>query len=211
MVCALAVIQWPLKEGKNMAYKGPLDYIDVATRIIEFREKYPTGSLQPWRDPYVIEVNVGDGKMKSFMVYSAAAYRAPDDTLPGVGYAWEPIPGPTSFTRDSELQNAETAAWGRAMVAALAVDTRKGIASSEEVRNRQGETAPAAKTPVQEARVYTDEEVATASEWIDKVAEIDDIEELKKVWAKQSVFLDVPVGKDTLKAAINRRVAASKQ
>jgi hypothetical protein len=211
MVCALAVIQWPLKEGKNMAYKGPLDYIDVATRIIEFREKYPTGSLQPWRDPYVIEVNVGDGKLKSFMVYSAAAYRSPDDTLPGVGYAWEPIPGPTSFTRDSELQNAETAAWGRAMVAALAVDTRKGIASSEEVRNRQGETAPAVKAPVQEARVYTDEEVATASEWIDKVAEIDDIEELKKVWAKQSAFLDVPVGKDTLKAAINRRVAAGKQ
>lgn len=194
-----------------MAYKGPLDYIDVATRIIEFREKYPTGSLQPWRDPYVIEVNVGDGKLKSFMVYSAAAYRSPDDTLPGVGYAWEPIPGPTSFTRDSELQNAETAAWGRAMVAALAVDTRKGIASSEEVRNRQGDTAPTEKAPAPKPRTYTDEEVATASEWIDKVADITDVEELKEVWAKQAAFLDVPVGKDTLKAAINRQVAAGKK
>jgi hypothetical protein len=35
------------------------------------------------------------------------------------------------------MQNAETAAWGRAIVAALAADTKKGIASSEEIRNRQ--------------------------------------------------------------------------
>ena len=135
------------------SYKGPLDYIDVATRIIEFREKYPTGSLQSWKDPYVIEVKMPDGSIKSYMVYSAAAYRSPDDTLPGVGWAYEPIPGPTNFTRDSELQNAETAAWGRAMVAALAVDTKKGIASSEEVRNRQTKTtdAPAAKAPAPES------------------------------------------------------------
>ena len=29
-----------------MSYKGPLDYIDVATRIVEFRTKHPEGSLQ---------------------------------------------------------------------------------------------------------------------------------------------------------------------
>lgn len=194
-----------------MAYKGPLDYIDVATRIIEFREKYPTGSLQPWKDPYVIEVNVGDGKMKSFMVYSAAAYRSPDDKLPGVGYAWEPIPGPTSFTRDSELQNAETAAWGRAMVAALAVDTKKGIASSEEVRNRQSEAIPGDIRPAPKPRVYTEEETATASEWIDKVTGETDLDKLKDAWEKQAKFLDIPVGKDTLKAAINRQVAEIKK
>jgi hypothetical protein len=37
------------------------------------------------------------------------------------------------------LQNAETAAWGRAIVAALAADTRAGIASQQEVRNRRAE------------------------------------------------------------------------
>jgi hypothetical protein len=74
-------------------YKGPLDYIDVATRIIEFREKFPHGSLQSWKDPYVIEVKMPDGSIKSYMVYSAAAYRSPDDSLPGVGWAYEPIPG----------------------------------------------------------------------------------------------------------------------
>ena len=45
----------------------------------------------------------------------------------------------SSFTKDSELQNAETAAWGRAIVAVLASDTKEGIASREEVRNRQTE------------------------------------------------------------------------
>lgn len=114
-------------------YKGPLDYIDVAARIVEFRTKHPEGSLQ------CIDLKFIDFANKSWVVYTAAAYRTPDDTRPGVGTAWEPVPGPTQFTRDSEVQNAETAAWGRAMVAALAVDTKKGIASQEEVRNRQVE------------------------------------------------------------------------
>jgi len=120
-------------------YKGPLDYIDVATRIVEFREKFPQGSLQQVKYEFVVVNN------KSWIVYTAAAYRAPDDERPGIGTAWEPIPGPTNFTRDSEVQNAETAAWGRAMVAALAVDTKKGIASSEEVRNRQVKSSATAK------------------------------------------------------------------
>lgn len=112
-------------------FKGPLDYIDVATRIVEFREKYPEGRLRQK------DVQFVDFAGKSWVVYTAEAWRTPDDPAPAHGTAWEPVPGPTQFTRDSELQNAETAAWGRAMVAALAVDTRKGIASSEEVRNRQ--------------------------------------------------------------------------
>jgi hypothetical protein len=121
------------------SYKGPLDYIDVATRIVEFREKFPKGSLQQVSYEFV---NVNG---KDWIIYTAAAYRTPDDERPGIGTAWEPIPGPTNFTRDSEVQNAETAAWGRAMVAALAVDTKKGIASSEEVRNRQVKSSATAK------------------------------------------------------------------
>ena len=115
-------------------YKGPLDYIDVATRIIEFREKFPQGSLVQKELQFI-----SDFGGKDWVVYTAAAYRSPDDPNPGIGTAWEPVPGPTRFTKDSEVQNAETAAWGRAMVAALAVDTKKGIASQEEVRNRQVE------------------------------------------------------------------------
>lgn len=189
------------------SYKGPLDYIDVAARIIEFRTKFPTGSLQPWKDPFVIEVKMPDGSIKSFMVYSAAAYRSPDDKLPGVGYAWEPIPGPTNFTRDSELQNAETAAWGRAMVAAFAVDTKKGIASSEEVRNRQTETRTPTAKFVAPAVQYTDGEIAMVDALITSVVISTDKEELRVIWQTNADLLDVPVNGTTLKDAINKRVS----
>ena len=190
-------------------YKGPLDYIDVATRIIEFREKYPTGSLQSWKDPYVIEVKMPDGSIKSYMVYSAAAYRSPDDSLPGVGWAYEPIPGPTNITRDSELQNAETAAWGRAMVAALAVDTKKGIASSEEVRNRQTKTteAPQAKAPAAK-REYTEEEKASAFAVYSLVETQSDVEELKAAWQLNADLLDVVINGVTLRDHILARKEA---
>lgn len=119
-------------------YKGPKDYNDVASRIVEFRMKHPEGSLQQ-HDLQFVNVNG-----KDWVVYTAAAYRTPDDIRPGMGTAWEPIPGPTSFTKDSEVQNAETAAWGRAMMAALAVDAKKGIATSDEILARQVEVpAPA--------------------------------------------------------------------
>lgn len=113
------------------------DYNDVAARIAEFRQRHPEGSLQPVdpSQPYRIET-IGD---KTYIVVVAAAYRTPDDPRPGIGMAYEQWPGRTPYTRDSELQNAETSAWGRAIVAALAADTRKGIASAEEVRNRQAE------------------------------------------------------------------------
>jgi hypothetical protein len=107
------------------------DYVTVAERIVEFRNKYPEGSLQPWNPaaPYTIELINGN---PNFVVV-AAAYRTPDDTRPGIGMAYEPIPGSTPYTRGSELQNAETAAWGRAIVATLAADTNKGIATKEEI------------------------------------------------------------------------------
>lgn len=114
-----------------MAFKQDENYNDVASRIVEFREKYPTGTLRPLdkSKPYTLEIINGN----PCFVVVAAALRTPDDPEPGVGMAYEPIPGSTPYTRGSELQNAETAAWGRAMIAALAVDAKKGIASREEV------------------------------------------------------------------------------
>ncbi|MGW9196084.1 hypothetical protein [Micromonospora chersina] len=118
-----------------MSYDERLgDYNDVASRMREFFEKYPEGRLRP-ASPWRFET-VGD---RSYVVYEAAAYRTPDDALPGIGTAWEPFPGRTPYTKDSELMNAETSAWGRAILAVGAADTRKGIASAEEVRNRQAD------------------------------------------------------------------------
>ncbi len=110
----------------------PKDYVDVAERIRQFKAAFPDGSLQSHPDHPPKVISAGD---KAYVVYCAMAYRTPDDGRPGVGWAWEPVPGPTPFTRDSELMNAETSAWGRAIVS-LGFDT-KHVASSNEVQNRQ--------------------------------------------------------------------------
>lgn len=110
------------------------DYIPVNERISEFIRKYPEGSLRPlWPDePYRV---LGEGDTK-WLVYAACAYRHPDDQAPGVGMAWEPVPGRTPFTRGSELMNAESSAWGRAL-AAIGIATNRSVATAEEVRSAQ--------------------------------------------------------------------------
>lgn len=128
-------------------------YVDVAARIAEFRAKHPEGSLQPADPTHPYTVETLDGQV--YIVVVAAAYRSPDDSRPGIGMAYEVFPGRTPYTKGSELQNAETSAWGRAIVAVGAADTKKGIASSEEVRNRRGEqeAAPAVRpaTPAEQS------------------------------------------------------------
>ena len=110
------------------------DYIPVNERIAAFIAKYPEGSLRPlWPDdPYRV---LGEGETK-WLVYGACAYRHPEDPAPGVGLAWEPVPGRTPFTRGSELMNAESSAWGRAL-AAIGIATNRSIATAEEVRLAQ--------------------------------------------------------------------------
>ena len=115
------------------------DYIDVAERIRIFRERYPEGSLQPaYPDKPFQIVSVAE---RTFVLYIAAAYRSPDDPRPGIGMAWEPFPGLTPYSKNSELMVAETGAWGRAIVAALAADSKK-VASLDEVRARRTQNAP---------------------------------------------------------------------
>ena len=118
------------------------DYIPVNERIAQFIAQYPAGSLRPlWPDePYRV---LGEGDTK-WLVYGACAYRTPDDPAPGVGLAWEPVPGRTPYTRGSELMVAETSAWGRAL-AAIGIATNKSIASAEEVRSAQERTGASQK------------------------------------------------------------------
>jgi hypothetical protein len=112
-----------------MAKPDLADYVDVAERLAKFHERYPEGSLQG--DYQVREIGE-----QTVIVYRAVAYRIPDDKRPGIGFASEPYPGKTGFTRDAELMNAETSAWGRAL-AALGFEVHRGIASKQEVANRQ--------------------------------------------------------------------------
>jgi hypothetical protein len=115
------------------------DYVDVATRIRDFKNDYPTGSLQQVRVEFH---TIGE---QTFVLYVAACYRTPDDERPGIGSAWEPVPGKTPYTKDSELMVAETSAWGRAIVAATGAETKNNgkIASADEVNARQRSQEPA--------------------------------------------------------------------
>lgn len=113
------------------------DYIDVAQRLRDMRAIYPELTLQQ------VDLKFITFGGSDWVVYTAAAYRTFDDARPGIGTAWEPIPGKTPYTKDSEVMVAETSAWGRALVA-IGADTKNGIASANEVAARQ---APTVKVP----------------------------------------------------------------
>lgn len=144
------------------------DYNDVASRLVEFRAKYPTGSLQPAdpSTPYRVE-QIGQDAV---IVVVTAAYRTPDDPRPGIGMASEPYPGKTPYTRGSEWQNAETSSWGRALIAVGAADARRGVASAEEVRNRRAERAA----------VPPGERMAKAREAVANATGLDQIERIER-------------------------------
>ena len=110
------------------------DYVDVAERVRQFVEKYPGGSLQS----EIVEIS------EERVIIRAYAYRDSHDARPGIGHSQLAIPGRTNFTRGSEIENAETSAWGRAL-AALGFAT-KNIATRDEVEMKQGPSKPASRT-----------------------------------------------------------------
>jgi hypothetical protein len=116
------------------------DYVEVKDRIKLFYELYAQGRL------VTADVQVSsepDGTPR--VLVKALAYRTPDDPQPAVGWSWMVLPGTTSYTRGSELENTETSAWGRA-IAATGILIDRSIASAQEVQNKEGAKPPAART-----------------------------------------------------------------
>ena len=105
------------------------NYVDVAERLRLFFEQWPDGSITA-TTPHPI--TIGD---KTFLEVTATAYRTPDDTRPSIATAWEPFPGTTPYTRNSEAMNCETSAAGRAL-AFLGFGIRRSVASADEINNR---------------------------------------------------------------------------
>lgn len=106
------------------------DYVPVNERVEAFYKTFPEGSIQS----EIVELT------DSRVTVKAYCYRKPDDPRPGVGHSSLEIPGSTPYTRGSEIENCETSAWGRA-IAALGFEVKRGIASSEEVRNKTPQPA----------------------------------------------------------------------
>lgn len=120
-------------------FKLPDDYVTVAERIALFIAKYPDGSLD-----FSWEYQELNGQ--PLIVGTARAYRSPEDPRPGIGSAWELLPGRTPYTRGSELMNLETSCWGRAIVA-LGIGAKRGVASAEEIHAAREESPARAQTP----------------------------------------------------------------
>lgn len=107
------------------------DYVPVNERIDTFKASFPDGSLQS----EIVELT------ESRVTVKAYAYRTPEDARPGIGHSSLEIPGRTPYTKGSEIENAETSAWGRA-IAALGFEVKRGISSAEEVRNKPRNDEP---------------------------------------------------------------------
>ena len=117
-------------------------YIQVSDRIKLFYARYPEGSLQMGTPTFI---DIGEHKWALGRAY---AYRTPTDERPGVGTAWEIVPGTTNFTRGSEIQNLETSAWGRA-IGSLGIGIDASIATMDEVQHakERGKVMRTTETP----------------------------------------------------------------
>jgi hypothetical protein len=114
------------------------DYVDVAERIRLAKEIWPDLRFQPANPMKPFEIIEVAGM--SYVVYCAALFRDANDVLPAIGIAWEPCPGATPYTKGSELMNAETSAWGRAVIAA-GIPSKK-VASKDEIKARMSVVKP---------------------------------------------------------------------
>lgn len=194
-----------------MAFDLPSDYKQVPERIADFKAKHPEGSLRPLNPDRPFEIV--DVAGQTFIVYVAAAYRTPDDPAPGVGSAWELVPGKTPYTKLSELQNAETSAWGRAIVAVLASES-KAVASAEDVRNRQADHAtpdqPKPKPVVLDGFLDADDQKTQHDDLADTIkASSPEVREHMKAWRSEQ-RLDWPMKRDDLERMWSELAAAQK-
>jgi len=129
------------KEKPKMAAPDLSNYVDVATRIKLLIEKYPNASINCTK-PVVVNI---DGhtfiEVSAHISCGEIAYETAECMMyrTASATAWEPFPGKTPYTRDSEMMNAETSAIGRA-IGALGIGLTGSMATSNEVANRQGVT-----------------------------------------------------------------------
>lgn len=118
------------------------DYVDVPHRLKMLADKFPDVRIVE-SEPRIRQV--GD---RTFIEVRVTAWRTPDDQHPAVAYCWEPFPGDTPYTRDSEQMNAASSAYGR-LVAIMLPGAFAKLASANEVFYRAGPPAkPTGPVPV---------------------------------------------------------------
>ena len=135
------------KDTPKMAAPDLSNYVDVATRIKLLTEQYP-GACINCTAPKIIEV--AGHVFIEVTAHIDTNATSDENSRTATASAWEPFPGKTPYTRDSEMMNAETSAIGRA-IGALGIGLTGSMASQNEVANRQG--APVRTTVVNNTTV----------------------------------------------------------
>jgi hypothetical protein len=116
--------------GKGQMSFNLDNYVDVPTRLRMALDKFPDLRVQE-SQPTFREVND-----KLYIEIRCTVWRDKDDQLPCIAYCWEPFPGRTPYTKDSEQMNASTSALGRALgMMGFGIDHK--MASKQEVMARQ--------------------------------------------------------------------------
>ena len=106
------------------------NYVDVPTRLRMALDKYPDLRIQE-SQPVFREVST-----KLYIEIRCTVWRDKEDEIPVIAYCWEPFPGTTPYTRDSEQMNASTSALGRAL-GMMGFGIEHKMASKQEVLARQ--------------------------------------------------------------------------
>jgi len=128
------------------------NYVDVATRLTLALERWPELRIQETGR----EIITIDGK--PVLVCQITVWRTPDDPVPSIASAAEPIPGKTPYTRDSELMVGFTSALGRAL-GYMGIGLNGSIASANEVAARQTSDRPTSMSPRSSAEPPSDKQL----------------------------------------------------
>jgi hypothetical protein len=116
------------------------DYVDVPTRLKELLAEHPQASVVA-DAPKLITVNDSH--------FVEVTVTITDGDRMARASAWEPYPGKTPYTKDSEMMNAETSALGRCC-GLWGYGIKKSVASLDEVRARRAESV--AKHPASQPK-----------------------------------------------------------
>lgn len=104
------------------------NYTTVNERILTFYDLYPQGFISTH------PAKIVDIAGHTFISVVAEVSCSPDGPTI-IAEAWEPFPGKTPYTKDSEQQNAATSAIGRCL-GQLKIGIKAAMASSDEVKHR---------------------------------------------------------------------------
>jgi hypothetical protein len=177
------------------------DYETVDQRLRRLYTAYPNARV-------LTDIVFQDDRR--FVVKAELFFDREDITPVATGFA-EEIVGIGFINKSYALENCETSAIGRAVAnSSLVLGTPEGKRPSRqemEKTNRYEDSprkAPMTKKPM--AQVFTADQIAKAQALLPKIAEINDIEELRAIWTAESAILDIKVDRTTLKDTINARV-----